>query len=343
MVTLGTLLQTLVATTRLVPAPESAPTKAFAEQDEERFLAYARHHRVTPLLAHHIQTGALTGIRQPIADACIKDLHRSRLRHIATLRALEAIEQAFAEAAIPYISLKGPRLANEAYPAVGLRSSDDLDLLIRRADVTKAEQTLQAQGYQPAPGSFPGWLVRHYHFHTQWWHPDTRLCVELHWQLADKQILPTIPHGNPFDDLATDPAAMPVYLSIHAAKHGVPGLHPSDPWLLLHPWSGVRLLWLWDIDALCRARSLHPDALHAMAKRWEVEHWWNWIAKCLSTLIQGTPTAHPRAETALMKRMAAEWSGEAKPLSPPPWWLRSGKRTGIRPIRLLNPFSRSKR
>ena len=49
---------------------------------------------------------------------------------------------------IPVVPLKGPVLATMLCDEIPWRESCDLDLLVRRADITRAKDALMAAGYQ---------------------------------------------------------------------------------------------------------------------------------------------------------------------------------------------------
>lgn len=56
---------------------------------------------------------------------------------------------AFDRANLPVIALKGPYLAERIYGDAALRSCYDLDLLVRRSDLARAEQVLGGLGFAP--------------------------------------------------------------------------------------------------------------------------------------------------------------------------------------------------
>jgi len=63
---------------------------------------------------------------------------------------LKATLTEFHRRAIPVISLKGPWLAERLYGNAALRSYADLDLLVRRSDISRAETLLSEIGFVPA-------------------------------------------------------------------------------------------------------------------------------------------------------------------------------------------------
>ncbi len=314
----------------------------WADRDWMRFVEHARHHRVAPLLAHRIQHGALISPPDPVARLLQKELHATRLRHGAAERTLREITDAFGKQGLAHVCLKGPPLADEAYETAGLRAFDDLDVLVEPDAAPAAGRVLEGLGYVPAPKSLPPWLVMRYHFHSQWAHPQTGQIVELHGRPADAGALPrTRPPIAYLRDLLKNPAAMPVYLAVHLAKHAVarPLLirHRLDPLLALHPWSGVRLIWLVDFQGLCAARGLARSDLADIAERWRCRAALDFTDYLLDPSPAGETGSLPRfsIHAALLRRFEKDLHGTKIP-SRAPWWLNAHPRTGFRPIRLLD-------
>ena len=54
----------------------------------------------------------------------------------------------FQQNAIPIAAFKGPVLAHSVYGHISLREFSDLDIIVREADLSKAEDILTARGYQ---------------------------------------------------------------------------------------------------------------------------------------------------------------------------------------------------
>ncbi len=344
MVLMRAILQTLRdVTLGRGTEPLSLPVDWSAE-DWRRFVDCARHHRVAPLLAHQIQRGALPSPPDLVGDLLQKELHATRLRHGAAQRALHEISEVFGRHGLPHVWLKGPPLANEAYDTPGLRAFDDLDLLIESDDAHAAGRALEKLGYAPVPKALPPWLVRRYHFHSQWTHGQTRQIVELHWRPSDAGALPrTRPPVSYLRDLTDIPAAMPVYLAVHLAKHAVARplftRYRPNPLLALHPWSGIRLIWLTDFQGLCTARGLSSTELANVAERWRCRAALEFTDYLLGTTSGGDTISLPRfsIHASLLRRFEKDLNEEMLPARAP-WWLNAHPRTGFRPIRLLDPL-----
>ena len=117
-------------------------------RDWEQLFRLASQHAVTPLLCHalspclagEIPSGAMTQRRAAS--------HRLLLRNTQMTALLAKILDLFGRNAISAIPFKGPSLAFQLYGQPGLRSSVDLDFLIRRRDILRAKDILLSCGYR---------------------------------------------------------------------------------------------------------------------------------------------------------------------------------------------------
>jgi hypothetical protein len=107
----------------------------------------AARHGIEPLVAH----GVLARRREIIPPAVISRL-QDILRDVAARGLKRAgellrITSALENAGVPAIPYKGPALAQILYRNLGLRDSLDLDILVRREQVTQARDVLFSLGY----------------------------------------------------------------------------------------------------------------------------------------------------------------------------------------------------
>jgi len=83
-----------------------------------------------------------------------EELHQSYLATVAqNMRALHDAENVFAalrQAGISAAGLKGIYLLEHAYPNIGARSMNDIDLLVRKPDLAACISVLQGLGYTPS-------------------------------------------------------------------------------------------------------------------------------------------------------------------------------------------------
>lgn len=350
MIPFRTLLHVLAETTHFHPASPPGIPLDWPDEAWDRLIALAHHHRVTPLLAYRAQCGDLPEWPPEVMRRLQKSLHTCRLRHLAGSRELARISAAFKAADTSFIPLKGPSLADEAYADTGLRPFDDLDVLVEPSHTSRVETILMDLGYRALASRLSTRFMRRYHFHTQWVHEETRQCIEIHWHPADTRNAPHSPNVASYvRELHEDPAAMPVYLATHIAKHGYANKlwlsHQSNPLLVLHPWSDIRLLWLLDFQGLCAKRKLNRDMLTRTAERWRTLPALSFVQHLIAPPraqhipLPGTlPRFSPKA--AILRRMNRDLDLSAAP-PPSPWCLRANQQTGFRPIRFFDLFERN--
>ncbi len=308
----------------------------------------AAFHRLIPLIAYRIEETTCPAPPPLVATAWAEALHRARLQHLLALADLTVLEAAFTRAGIPCCPLKGPRLAEALYPSPGLRTSDDLDMLIDPASRDTAVAVLREHGYYTRERCLP--LVARYHFHTTWWHRTTGQCVELHTRPADHATLPGPAATTPPVFVATlrdDPAAMAVYLAVHLDKHGWLNRHlpatPTSPLTALHPWADNRLIWLLDLTLHLRRHRLDPARLDAVATAWRCRdalHNSLRIAVALG-MMEPTDGIDPEPATPapwplrpLLRRLDHDLESLDTNRLATPWWLRPGRINGFRPVRI---------
>ena len=151
----------------------------------------------------------------------------------------------FREAGIPVMALKGPALSQLLYNDPATREFDDLDLLVRRADVPGAIELLQRHGYV-LDSSF-GWCREDILIGLNSELSFEGACgtpVDLHWEITpkgfpfklDQEILWSPAHSVRIagrEVPCSEPEPLLLYLCVHGAKH---------------MWS--RAQWIWDVARL---------------------------------------------------------------------------------------------
>ena len=221
------------------------------EVDAQTLLKTTGRHGLIPLLHRHCReahAGLLSDDEWAEAEQHLRDSTRRNLLLAGELVRLLEIFQEKGIAVAPY---KGPVLAAELYGNLALRPFCDLDVLIDRRDLARAEEILRAEGYAPeislSESEREDWLKENCELN---FNGVDGLChVELHWE-----ILP------PRFGVSLDVGAM-ISRSRTTAISGktVPTLTPEDMLLVLcahgfkHFWG--RLFWICDIAQLIRA---HP-------------------------------------------------------------------------------------
>ena len=89
-------------------------------------------------------------IPDKIYDRLQKTHQITKIRNIFILEEFEKLSRLLKEASVPFIPLKGIYLLHTLYrDDIGVRSMEDVDILIRETDVEKADAVLRAIGYHP--------------------------------------------------------------------------------------------------------------------------------------------------------------------------------------------------
>jgi hypothetical protein len=138
----------------------------------------------------------------------------------------------FEQSAIPIAAFKGPVLAHSVYGDISLREFSDLDVIVKQADLSKAEDILASQGYQPdfADRAYRSAFLS-YQGQYAFRHRNTGLSVDLHWRLSSKglafplqiteiwpRLEPVVIAGRTILTLAQDDLAL--FLAAHGTKEG---------------------------------------------------------------------------------------------------------------------------
>jgi hypothetical protein len=84
---------------------------------------------------------------------------------------------------IEAIVMRGNEIAREIYGNPNCRASSDIDILIRRSDVLRADSILSEAGYKKDFQEPVGYSLARIH-HAAYFHPTSGICVELHWNFG---------------------------------------------------------------------------------------------------------------------------------------------------------------
>jgi len=175
----------------------------------------------------------------------------SIIRNTRMLHELRNILHALQAADIPVILLKGACLAEVVYGNIALRTMDDVDLLVKPADLARALDVLRTLGYVAAH-PFEIESERHLLQHMPPLSKRGGVTLELHWTMVDPR------HNLHFDDndleqvwsratpvkigdlqvLMPSPADLLWHLCLHASVQ--------------HYFNGIGLRGFWDIALVIR-------------------------------------------------------------------------------------------
>jgi len=212
---------------------DSASTSRFAQlsdQDWDDVIQQSIRHGVTPLLYQYLK------IISPSVQIPIPVLQKLRamaldhaLRNLLLYRELSQVLRELQNDSISVIVLKGAYLAEVIYGNTTLRPMHDVDLLVRKTDLSKAEARMRALGYGPLedPRIEVDYTI---HQHLRPLIKPGAVPIEIHW---------TIEHPNsPFDIevdelwnrarsatiagvqvLVFDPEDLLLHICLHASFH----------------------------------------------------------------------------------------------------------------------------
>jgi hypothetical protein len=164
-------------------------------------------------------------------------------------------------AGVQPVVLKGTALAYSLYADPAQRTRGDTDLLIPASARDAAESALTALGFQRGSG-VSGELVSYQANYTKEadGNPHT---IDLHWKINNSELLSKLftyqelrSHAQPLHHLGANAfAPSPVYALLIACMHR--STHKENPYYVdgAAHLGGDRLIWLVDIELLCRALS----------------------------------------------------------------------------------------
>lgn len=275
---------------RLAARPDGAAFAAWARDragaiDWAGVLRTAESHKLAALLAARLAGAGVDGsldpgLRRRLFLARVEAAQRAAKAE----RTLAAVAAAFDADELPFFVVKGSILAHQVYGAPHLRRFADVDVVVRHADVPRAEAALARIGFQP--GGIEGLLAtrpagdaerahalaltrqfdrRHLGAHT--WHAPpggARLSIDLHWHVAPARLrvdeaalwAQTVPVAVADTTVRTfTPAATVIHLAAHATT------------CLLN---GFRLLHLVDVGWAATRFADQAEATWQLARAWRV-------------------------------------------------------------------------
>jgi hypothetical protein len=142
------------------------------------------------ITANHLEALIPRGIYKALAG----DYHHNLKRNMSIIGALRGVLAAFQGAAIPCIVLKGLALAEQVYPNIALRGMSDVDILVRKDDLLKADDRLATLGYTAQDSSAAqaihnpaGYLAS-----LEYRNNSSPLHLHLHWHIVNTSVPATM-------------------------------------------------------------------------------------------------------------------------------------------------------
>jgi Uncharacterised nucleotidyltransferase len=232
------------------------------------FTSLVTRHQVTALVYDALCQHAIVHVPSQLKEDLKQRTLSVRAHALHHAAELVRLNQAFADAGIEVISLKGVTLSLRLFGDPAMRHVQDTDLMVKAKDLDRADALLRARGYRrtsPAadltPKMWQRMLLQDHHLSYS--HDELRLVVELHWGLdlwLPANVSELWDHNQQTNWMGTtfrvlDDDAVLLVLCSHGAGHR---------------WS--RLKWLSDVAPLLeQERSGEWNDLFAMAARFDLE------------------------------------------------------------------------
>jgi hypothetical protein len=176
------------------------------------------------LLLHDPELELPEQVAQRIRAVQLRARQRGLLNHGVTAR----LALALGDIGIAAVPLKGAVLADAVYGDIGARQSSDIDLLVARADLDRAVEAAERQGWREPELLKAGGLPR---LHRELFH-DSLPPLELHWRVhwyEESYADSALARAQPAEDglLRLQPADELVCLLLVLARDGLSGLRQT--------------------------------------------------------------------------------------------------------------------
>lgn len=189
-------------------------------------------HSVTPLVCWAVQD-ATARVPAALLDELRRDLLHNAQFNLGLSTELTKLLALFEQHRIAVVPLKGPMLTARLYGNLALRTSADLDLLVREEDVLQAKRVIEANGYRLA--STLHWHSAQACFRAResqisFAGQDDLISVDVHWRLLPGYFPSPFDKNEVWDELrAVELRGAPVsvlspehqllFLCAHGTKH----------------------------------------------------------------------------------------------------------------------------
>jgi hypothetical protein len=152
-------------------------------------LNLAAQHGVRPLLFKTLKSVCWDEVPQEVQLELTQFFKANAQKNLVFTGELLRLLGLFQQNAIPIATFKGPVLAHSVYGNLSYREFSDLDVIVREADLSKAEDILAACGYQ---ADFPDKDYRStflsYQGQYAFRHDNMGVSVDVHWRFSSKGV-----------------------------------------------------------------------------------------------------------------------------------------------------------
>jgi hypothetical protein len=153
-----------------------------SDLDWDAILDAAERHRLAPLVYHSLRSlGEHGGVPATAMERLRRLYYWQAARNAHFHGELRRIVGAFSQAGVSAIVLKGAAIAELVYENIALRPMQDLDLLVRKADLNTADRIVRGLGYAPNQSYRSAeWYREHHHHLAPYASAQTQAVVEVH-------------------------------------------------------------------------------------------------------------------------------------------------------------------
>jgi len=292
----------------------------------------AERNGLGPLVYTHLKAAEVSFPKDAFRELqglYLRHQHANRVRG----QVLAQILDAYRNAGIEVLVLKGAALAHISYPQPGLRPMRDIDLLVRKSQMWQAQSVLEELGFN-APQRFPGKEAHHHLAVAGKQVEGFQVSVEVHHNL----FLERIKQSMSFEELSTDPLPFTLPSGIQARTLGYEDMLWHICLHIAQISQSFRLIWVVDVVGFAEKfvteidwRRVKQDYPRVIEIRTLCHH----ITPLSDTLQQqagikpGRPpndigkefAGWPRYPLKMMRRSKGYSQIVRDTLFPPEWWL----------------------
>ena len=150
----------------------------------DAFLEAVRWHGVASLAFNNLKAIAERHLIPAVIIENLKSDYRKNLvRNTILFAELDRILEAFDKHGIQVMPLKGAAFARKIYRDIGLRPMADIDILVKRPNVRRAEKIVCELGYRPDMAHDLDQLLKYFH-HIKYINDDIKVPLEIHWAVT---------------------------------------------------------------------------------------------------------------------------------------------------------------
>lgn len=223
-------LLSLLSYAPLIPGgdPKNLGHAAWKDEDWEAVAAEARRHGLGPFLFHKLSTGGRSDrVPTQVNENLRNEYFRGAAANMRRFQLLAPALKALQAAGVPTIVLKGAYLAEAVYDNIALRTMSDVDILVRKEDLRKADLALSSIGLRPEQLHRQPSDDSH---EFQYQHSVQNVRIDVHWELISADYGFTVDMADIWsaavpariagiDVLSLSPEDLLIHLGFHATTH----------------------------------------------------------------------------------------------------------------------------